>query len=262
MDQTRRQRAILDLVRDEDVTRVIDLAERLSVSDETIRRNVKDLVAEGLLVRRHGAVALAEAMADAPFRRRLRVNAAAKKALASAVAERVRDGQALMIDTGSTTAYVAQALAQRRRRLTVVTNSIEIARHLVGRHGNRVFMAGGELSTDLAAAVGAEAAAFIRQFRADLAILSIAGVDPAGQFTDFDLDEARIARAMIDGSAERLIVADHSKFGRRAGVTICEPSEIGTLVADEAPPPDVAAWLAGAGVETVIAPRAPASPEA
>ncbi|HEY0293250.1 MAG TPA: DeoR/GlpR family DNA-binding transcription regulator [Hansschlegelia sp.] len=252
MDQNQRQRAIFDLVRDEDVTRVTALADRLGVSDETIRRNLKALVEDGLLIRRHGEVGLAEPAVDAPFRRRMRVNAGAKKALAALVADRVKDGQVLMIDTGSTTAYVAQALAARRR-LTVVTNSVEIARHLVGRNDNRVYMAGGELRADLAAAVGAEAAAFIRQFKADIAILSISGVDPQGQFTDFDLDEARIARAMIDGSAARLIVADHAKFGRRAPVTICEPSEIATLATDEPPPPDVARWLADCGIEVIVA---------
>ncbi|MFC7054043.1 DeoR/GlpR family DNA-binding transcription regulator [Hansschlegelia quercus] len=247
VDQTRRQQAIMDLVRDEDVTRVAELARRLGVSDETIRRNLKGLVEEGLLIRRHGAVGLAEAAVEAPFRRRMRANAQAKRAIAALVASKVRDGQSLMIDTGSTTAYVAQALAIRRR-LTVVTNSLEIARHLVGRNDNCVYMAGGELRADLAAAVGQEAAAFIRRFQADVAILSVAGADPDGHFADFDLDEARIARAMIEGSASRLIVADHSKLGRRAPVTICDPAEINELVTDQEPPADVARWLDRCGL--------------
>lgn len=252
MNQFQRQRAILDLVRNEDVTRVTALAERLGVSDETVRRALKPLVEDGVLTRRHGGVGLAEAAVEPSFRRRMRANAAAKKALGALVAERVRDGQVLMIDTGSTTAYVAQALSLRRR-LTVVTNSVEVARHLVGRNDNRVYMAGGELRADLAAAVGAEAASFIRQFRADLAILSAAGIEPHGSFTDFDLDEARIARAMIDGSQARLVVADASKFGLPAPVTFCDPGEIGTLVTDAPPPPDLAAWLGAAGVEIVVA---------
>lgn len=249
MDQNRRQRAIMNVIRDEEMRRVSDLARRLGVSDETIRRNVKGLVAEGLLTRRHGEVALAEAAVEAPFRRRMRVNAQAKRALAALAALQVRDGESVMIDTGSTTAYVAQALTHRRR-LTIVTNSIEIARHFVGRNDNRVYMAGGELRGDLAAAVGQEAAAFIRRFQADVAILSIGGVDPDGCFTDFDLDEARIARAMIESSARRIVVADHSKFLRRAGVTICDPAEIGVLVTDAPPPPEVSVWLDACGVAT------------
>ncbi|QFR31820.1 DeoR/GlpR family DNA-binding transcription regulator [Ancylobacter sp. TS-1] len=249
---TRWQAAIIEAVREDGFSRISALAEKLGVSDETVRRHVRALVDGGVLTRAHGGVAWAGPGAEAPFDRRMRVNAAAKRALGAAVAARVRDGQVLLIDTGSTTAYVAEALTARRG-LTVVTNSLEIARHLVGREGNRVYMAGGELRADLAAAVGPEALAFIRQFRADLAILSIAGVDEAGAFMDFDLDEARIARAMIEAASRTLIVADHSKFGRRAAVGICAPTAIDVLVTDREPEPGDRAWITGAGIELVVA---------
>lgn len=247
MRQSKRQRAIVELVRDEDVTRVIDLADRLGVSDETIRRNVKALVEGGLLTRSHGAVELAGAAVEAPFDRRMRVNAEAKRALAAAVADEVEDGQTVMIDTGSTTAYVAQALGARRR-LTVVTNSLEIARCLLDRNESRVYLAGGELRPDLAAAIGSEAEAFIRRFRADLAILSIGGIDARAGFTDFDLEETRIARAMIESCERTVVAADSSKFGRRAPVSVCDMSEIDLLVTDAAPAAEMGDWLATGGV--------------
>lgn len=248
---TRWQAAIIEAVRDEGFTRIAVLAERLGVSDETVRRHVRALVDAGTLSRAHGGVAWAGGGSEAPFHRRMRVNAGAKRALGAAVAARVRDGQVLLIDTGSTTAYVAQALAARRD-LTVITNSLEIARHLVGRNGNRVYMAGGELRADLAAAVGPEAVAFIRQFRADLAILSIAAVDETGLFMDFDLDEARIARTMVECASDSLVVADHSKFGRRAAVGICAAGEIGTLLTEREPPPDYARRFENAGTRMVV----------
>ncbi|MDQ0509845.1 DeoR/GlpR family DNA-binding transcription regulator [Ancylobacter amanitiformis] len=257
---TRWQAAILEAVRAQGFARIRALAGTLGVSDETVRRHVRALVEAGLLTRAHGGVAwagaapaLAAPLAEAPFERRLREHAAEKRALAAAVAARVEDGQVLLIDTGSTTAYVAQALGIRRN-LTVVTNSLEIARHLVGRAGNRVYMAGGELRADLAATVGPEALAFIRQFRADLAILSVAAVDSGGTFMDFDLDEARIARAMIEASSRALVVADSSKFGRRAAVGICATTDIDLLVTDRAPPPADAGWISEAGIELIVAP--------
>jgi hypothetical protein len=121
----------------------------------------------------------------------------------------VPDGATVMIDTGSTTAYVAAALAERRE-LTVITNSIEIARPLVGRGGHRVYIAGGEIRPDLSAVVGPEALAFLGQFRADLAILSIGAIDPEHGFMDYHLDEARVAQAM-------LARADRRPRGRRPG---------------------------------------------
>jgi len=260
MHPTRWQAAIIEAVRDDGVTRIAALAERLGVSDETVRRHVRALVDAGTLSRAHGGVAWAGAVSEAPFHRRMRVNAPAKRALAAAVADHVEDGQVLLIDTGSTTAYVAQAL-DARRDLTVITNSLEIARHLVGRNGNRIYMAGGELRADLAAAVGPEADAFIRQFRADLAILSIAAVDGSGLFMDFDLDEARIARTMIECANERLVVADHSKFGRRAAVGICGPGDIDILVTDREPPTDFVARIEGTALRLVVTGTEETAPE-
>ncbi|MFC3694212.1 DeoR/GlpR family DNA-binding transcription regulator [Chenggangzhangella methanolivorans] len=247
MRQSPRQRAIFDLVRDEDVTRVVDLADRLGVSDETIRRNIKALVEHGLLTRSHGAVELAGAAVEPPFRSRMRVNAAAKKALAAVVAGLVEDGQTVMIDAGSTTAYVAQAL-ELRRGLTVITNSLEIGRHLLERGEARVYLAGGEMRAELGAAVGADAESFIRRFRADVAILSIGGVDARAGFTDFDLDEARIARSMIESCEQTIVAGDSSKFGRRAPVAVCDASEVKTVVTDAASAADIGEWLSRHGV--------------
>lgn len=254
--QSRWQEAILEAVRREGRARIVALARALDVSDETVRRHVRPLVERGLLRREHGAVVWAGA-AEAPFARRLEVNAAAKRAIARAVAERVEDGLTVMLDTGSTTAYVAEALV-RRSGLTVITNGLEIARSLVGRNGHKVYLAGGELDARLAAALGPEALAFVDQFRADLAILSIAAIDAEEGLMDFELDEARIARAMMHRARRVLIAADRSKFGRRAAVRVAGLAEIDELVTDAPPPEPFPAQLAAAGVGLVVAsPPAP-----
>jgi DeoR family glycerol-3-phosphate regulon repressor len=178
--------------------------------------------------------------------------AEAKRAIALAAVSRVKDGQTVMIDTGSTTAHVAAAL-NARQGLTVVTNSIEIARHLVGRNGHRVFMAGGELRADIAAAVGPEALAFIEQFRADLAIISIGAIDPAHGFLDFDLAEARIAQAMLARSAKAMVVADTRKFGAHALVDVCGFADVACLVTEDEPPAEARRRIAASGAELVVA---------
>lgn len=212
--------AILATVQEEGRCTISRLAERLRVSDETIRRHVRPLVAEGVLTREHGAVAAPDQHAEPPFSRRMKDAAAAKRAIARAATALIRDGQTVMIDTGSTTAYVAAELC-RLRDLTIVTNSIEIARHFVGRRGHRVFMAGGELRADIAAAVGPEALAFIQQFRADVAIISIGAIHPQHGFMDFDLGEAHIAQTMLAQAETRIVVADARKFGGRAAIRVC-----------------------------------------
>lgn len=245
------EQAILDTVRRDGRARIAALARALSVSDETVRRHVRALVADGLVRREHGAVVWVGG-SEPPFERRLSVNAAAKRAIARAVAERVEDGATVMLDTGSTTAYVAEALAARRE-LTVITNGIEIARSLVGRNGHRVYLAGGALDARLAAALGPEALAFLDQFHADLAILSIAAIDAEQGLMDFELDEARMARAMMRRARRVLVAADHSKFGRRAAVRVADLGAVDLLVTEAPPPEPFEAQLAAAGVELVVA---------
>jgi DeoR family transcriptional regulator, glycerol-3-phosphate regulon repressor len=253
MDGTRWSREIMEIVRHDGGATITGLADRLRVSGETIRRHVRPLVAEGMLLRSHGRVRLAEAAVEPPFARRLRERPAAKRAIARAAAALVPDGATVMIDTGSTTAHVAAALAARRG-LTVVTNSIEIARPLVGRGGHRVYIAGGEIRAELSAVVGPEALGFLGQFRADLAILSIGAIDPARGFMDFHLDEARVAQAMLAAADRAIVVADHTKFGARAPVAVCGFDAVDRLVTDAAPGAGLAAVLAEAGCALTVAP--------
>ncbi len=252
MYPSRWQPAILAAIREEGRLTIAALAERLNVSDETIRRHVKPLVAEGVLWREHGAVVARNVPVEPPFSRRMKDVGDAKRAIALAAVAHVQDGQTVMIDTGSTTAHVAAALSARRG-LTVVTNSIEIARHLVGRNGHRVYMAGGELRADIAAAVGPEALAFIDQFHADLAIISIGAIDPERGFMDFDLAEARIAQAMLRRSAQAMVVADTRKFGARALVQVCGFDNVAYLVTEDEPPADARSVIDAAGVTLIVA---------
>ncbi|MBA3325482.1 MAG: DeoR/GlpR transcriptional regulator [Rhodobacteraceae bacterium] len=252
MTSSRWQTPILDRVRSAGSASIAALAAELKVSGETIRRHVRPLVDEGVLTRSHGGVTLAKGAEEPPFARRMGAQAEAKRAIALAAAGRVPDGATLMIDTGSTTAYVAEILALRRG-LTVITNSIEIARRLAGRNGHRVYIAGGEIRPDLSATVGAEALAFVAQFRADLAILSVGAIDAAHGYLDFHLDETRVARAMLDASRSAMVVADASKFGTRAAVPVCALTAVACLVTDAAPPPPIAARLKAAGAAVVVA---------
>jgi DeoR family glycerol-3-phosphate regulon repressor len=160
-----------------------------------------------------------------------------------------------MIDAGSTPAYVAEALLARRD-LTVVTTSPVIATTLLGRRGHKVYLAGGEPRAEIGAAVGQEALALIGEFRADAAILSIGGIDPEAGLMDFDLDESRIARAMMDAAARTFVVADRTKHGTRARVRVCGLDSIDELLTDAPPPRALADPLAAPGVVVRIAPPA------
>jgi DeoR family glycerol-3-phosphate regulon repressor len=250
MHRTARQSAILTEVTNAGSCSVADLARQLDVSGETIRRDIKRMASQGLLRKVHGGATLPGPLHEASFEQRMSENAAAKEAIARAAAAHVADGETLSFDTGTTTACVARALAGRRG-LTVVTNSLDIARVMAGT--NRVFMAGGELHAELGAGLGPVAVDFVSQFRVRTAFLSAGAIDAEDGLTDFEMDEALFSRALI-GAAERVIVvADHSKFGKHALVRACEIEAIDMLITDAPPPPALAEKLDKAGVIVEVA---------
>lgn len=251
MFPTQRQSEILRLVRARQTCTVTELADAFAVSDETIRRDLKPLITEGALLKVHGGVMLPEQLDEPPFQRRLEENLAAKRAMAAAACELVRDGDSLILDGGTTCVHIAQALCARSR-LTVVTNSAEIARTLAPRHGNRVFIAGGEVRADDAAAFGENTLAFIRQFHVQYAIVSVTAIDTQGRFMDAQPDDVSYTLAAFAQAERRVVVADHSKFGHTALVHAFGPDGLDLLITDKAPPPAIAQVFAATELEISI----------
>lgn len=249
---TSRQLQILRLLTSHRRLTVADLAVRLEVSEESIRRDVRPLSAEGMVRKLHGAVALPEATAEPPMPRRMLENLEGKKRIARAVAEQIEDGESLMIDTGSTTIVVAQELAARQG-LLVVTNSTEVGRTLAVVPGNQVFLAGGQLRAEDAAVLGASAVGFVQEFAVRTAILSIGAIDPEHGLMDFQAAEAEFCRAVVGQSARVIVVADHTKFGRRGFRRALGFDEVDLVVTDAPPPADIAARFAEYGVVLLVA---------
>ena len=247
---TPRHADILKLVHERGTVRVEEIASRLGVSQETVRRDIRPLALAGEVVKLHGAIALPHDVGEAPFERRLRENAEAKRAIARHAARHISDGDSLMLDTGTTTSFVARELTDHRR-LTVVTNSTDIARILATRNGNRVFLAGGALRPDSGAAFGKSALDFIAGFRVRLTILSVGAVDETG-LMDYDLEEAELARLMLTRADRRAVVTDHTKFGRAGLIRVAGFDGIDTLVTDHPPPPAIATALTASGAALTL----------
>ncbi|MFN4193807.1 MAG: DeoR/GlpR family DNA-binding transcription regulator [Tabrizicola sp.] len=220
--------------------RIQSLASALEVSDETIRRNLRGLVAGGLVQKHHGGARLVERAVEADLNTRLQEHAEPKRRIAAEVARLVEDGTSVFLDVGSTTSLIAEAL-QRHSGLSVVTNSVAVAYRLAMRNGNRVFFAGGELRANDGGSFGPEALAFVRNFRLDLAVISTSGICPQRGLMFSDLSEAQLARAMVGQSARCIVAADSRKFHRTAPILLGDPRDIDILVTDEDPPEELAA---------------------
>ena len=251
-DKTGRQSLILQRVSATGSFEVSALAEELKVSEETIRRDIKEMERKGLVQRRHGGATLPEPISDTSYQHRLRHNAEGKRAIGRAVAGLIRDGDSLLIETGTTATYVAQALREHRG-LTVVTNSVDVARSLAFRVDNEVYMAGGKLTPDDGASLGQTAIEYISRFRVKYAILSAAAIDLEDGLMAHKVAEAEFSRAVLERAQTAILVADQTKFGRRAFVSIAGLSELDLVVTDAAPAAEFRRILDRSGVELVPA---------
>jgi DeoR family glycerol-3-phosphate regulon repressor len=249
----KRQNEILASVKSRGACSIVELATQLNVSDETIRRNIKPLVRQGLIEKVHGGVVLSQNQEpEPPFEKRMHEQIEEKLMISKLVAEIISDGDSIMLDTGSTTAYVARALGDHRN-LSVVTNCTEIARTLVREPSNRVHICGGVMRPDDWATFGTVAIDFVRQFHVNYAILSIGGVTENGSFMDYHLEEAEFSRAVIAQAKKTIVVADHSKFGNANFIKVCDFEQIDIIVVDRSPPAKILAGFEEAGVVVINA---------
>ncbi len=249
---SRRHAEIRRLLHDHMSASVADLSDWLSVSAETIRRDLRRMAERGEVLKMHGAAALPHAVGEAPFERRMRENAHGKRAIARRAAEAIEDGDSLMLDTGTTTSYLARELLHKRG-LTVVTNSCDIARTLSTVTGNTVHIAGGELQGDNGAAFGNSTIAFVQRFNVRHAIITAGALDAAAGVNDYNLAEAEFAATVLSRGERTVVITDHSKFGKSALVNVCGFDALDCLVTDAPPPRDLARALAAAGVAVEIA---------
>jgi len=249
--QTKRHATIMKIVSEEGTCTIAQLAKQLGVSQESIRRDVRPLATSEKLVRLHGAVTLPHHFAEAPFEKRMREGAFAKRAIARHAAAKIVDGDSVMFDTGTTTSLVARELLTRKN-LTVVTNSSDIARTLATVNGNTVYMAGGKLHGDNGAAFGALAVDFLNSFSVRYSFISIGAIDAIAGVMDYQLDEAQIARAVLKQGQTSYIVTDASKFERRGLVQVCGFDGFNNLITNDKPTAAIGERLQEGGVEVEV----------
>ena len=204
------------------------LAAELSVSEDTIRRDLRELAAEGLLLRVHGG-ALPASPTNLPLARRRDLQADAKGRLARAAARLVRPGMTVLIDGGTTTLALVAALPVDLRA-TVVTHSPGIAVAFEGHARVGVVLIGGRLFRHSMVACGPEAQAGFARVRADLCLLGVTGVHPETGLTTGDPDEAAIKRTMMAAAAETVLMVTPDKIGASGVWAIAPLERLGTLV--------------------------------
>lgn len=249
-----RQERIVEILRTTPSITTVELAQRLAVSGETVRRDLQALSDDGIVQKFHGGVSLHRDVQESPFQLRLRSNVAAKRRLAQQVSALLPDGASLVLDNSSTACFVAEALAERRG-LTVATPSLEVARALAGS-GDRhtVMLPGGTLRSSDMTLAGANALRFAAQLHPDYFVVSVAALSARGGCLDFDPFEVEFKQTVSPHATTVIVVADSSKFGAPGLITSLPWDQVQVLVTDRALPDDLAA--ATQGLRVVLTPDA------
>jgi DeoR family glycerol-3-phosphate regulon repressor len=250
-----RQAVLLDEVRTRGAVSVEALAERLGVTLQTVRRDVKLLSDAGLLARFHGGVRVPSSTTEnIEYLQRQLLNEPAKQRIARAVAAAVPAGCSLIINIGTTTEAIARELL-RHKGLRVITNNLNVAAILSGNPDCEVIVAGGIVRSLDRGIVGEVTIDFIQQFKVDIALMGISGIEADGTLRDFDYREVKVARAILEHSREVWVAADHSKFNRPAMVELARFDQIDMLFTDAPPPAPFPQLLTQAGVNCVTCPE-------
>lgn len=246
-----RQQLILQRLRDHGQVVAADLSRELAVSEDTIRRDLRELARTGALQRVHGgALPASPALADLQVRAGRPV--ADKAALGAAAAALIEPGQVVLVDGGTTTVQLVRALPPTLVA-TVITHSPVIAAELIAHPGVEVVMIGGRLFKHSGVAVGAAALEAIRGLHADLYVMGVTGVHPEHGLTTGDYEEAHVKRALVAAAGETVLLADDDKIGRVSPYTIAPARAVSTLVVPAGLAPDRLQPYADLGLTIVTA---------
>lgn len=247
-----RHKSIISLVGKTGFATVEEMARQHNVTPQTIRRDINFLDKEGYLSRYHGGAAPASSTENVAYRHRKELLLAEKRKIAQKVASIIPDKSSLFINIGTTTEHVANALCDHGR-LRIITNNLNVAAIMSRKEDFQVIVAGGIVRARDGGITGESAVQFIRQFKMDIGIIGISGIDPDGTLLDFDFKEVHVARTIIENSRKVFLVTDHSKFGRNAMVKLGSIREIDTLITDRQPPAELMEVIQKHDVKLLIA---------
>jgi DeoR family transcriptional regulator, aga operon transcriptional repressor len=247
-----RRRHILEILNRDGRVLVVDLAKQFHTSQVTIRKDLDILQSHGRIYRSHGGALPARdsALQDPTLREKEKLHALEKLRIAAAAARMVREGQVVILDSGTTTTAIARALRQFEN-LTIITNAVNIAAELSGST-LEVILTGGTLRKNSFSLVGPIAEETLRRLNGDILFLGVDGFDVHHGLTTPNLLEAKVNRAMMDVARVVVAVCDSSKFGRRSLSSIAPPTGLHHLITDRAVPKADLAAIRKSGIQVTL----------
>ena len=254
MKEVRHSR-IRTLIDDVGQLRVSEIHDRLDVSEATIRRDLDEMAAKGLIRRTHGGAMAAERTAmPAPLLHRETINSEEKASIARAAASLIYSGDTVFVGPGTTAAAVAPHLANLTE-VRVITNSLPVVHQLSGLEHIELFVVGGQVMHSEGTMANTLTAETISRYRADHSVLGVNGISEHGGLTNGSMVEASADRAILSVSMNRIIVADHSKFGHVDPFVIAPVRDASIVVTSALVPAVDLLSVTSTGVEILVAER-------
>ena len=246
-----RRSSILEMLEEHGKVKVTDLSRTFNISEVTIRNDLSELETQGLLTRVHGgAVGTRKAYYNMSLNGRMNVNHDEKLQIAKAVKNMIEDGDTLMLDSGTTTYFVARELTDINN-LTIVTNSLSVAQELSYQSNINVILLGGSLDPRYQFTYGDDALQQLQKYRADKMIIAVDGVSAGSGLTTYHYLEAEVSRQMITRANRTIVVADYTKIAREGFAHIDEISSIDTLVTNKKADKEELHTISNMGIEVI-----------
>jgi len=229
---TQRKEKILDFLKEDGYAKVTDLADFFQVTEVTIRQDLIKLEAEGLVIREHGGASL-QGLGNQTDSLPLvnQKNLPAKKAIAKEALNYINDGDCIILDSGSTTTEIARAI-KGKRKLTVITNALNIAIILGNEPDIETVVTGGELKSPTLSLTGNKAADFFKGLHADKLFLATGGVSLDKGLTYPSISNIVVKEVMLNATAHVYLVADSSKLGKTAFASLGPLSLVNHWITD------------------------------
>src|SRR5437667_7027705 len=258
MQPEERQHRIAEFLQQVEFESLEEISKHVDTSGSTVRRELSALEAEGNLQRTHGGARIINPKSDEfTFSARDTHQLEEKEAIGRACAELIEPNQTVIIDAGTTVYHVARYLESKTPQ--IITNSLPVANLFASANRLEVLVSGGVIYPRLGVLVGPQTVEAFSRIHADVAIMSAGGISLDGITNSHGL-LIDIQRAMINGCQKVIFCFDHTKFGRKSVLPLCELDCVDTIVSYSSAPTDLVQQLRGRGIEVVVAPVAEPAP--
>jgi DeoR family glycerol-3-phosphate regulon repressor len=248
---TPRQLDILKHARARGHVNVEVLSAEFDVTPQTIRKDLNDLCNLGELNRVHGGAVFPSNTVNLAYQARREISSIGKSRIAEQAASMIPNNASVILNIGTTTEQVAKALLSHQE-LMAITNNLNVAHILSEAPGIELIVAGGMVRKSDGGIVGAAAIDLIRQFKVDFAIIGASAIDEEGSLLDFDYREVRVSQAIMEQARKTILVADHTKFERKAPVEIGKLNKVDAFVTDFPPSEKITKLCHEAEVELIV----------